>query len=147
MHFKTMGLVLLGVLLFGLSSLAGGQRPVPTAPVPGPAPIGKGNPAKPKGQSCAQQAGISKATMQERRSIMESTRAEVEAICAEPISDAEKLEKIREIRRAAKERMNALITSEELQKLEECQKARAGQHTGAHPAVSHPGGPCAESPH
>jgi hypothetical protein len=43
--------------------------------------------------------------------------------------------------------MNALVTSEELQKLEECQKARAGQHTGAHPAASHPGGPCAESPH
>jgi hypothetical protein len=43
--------------------------------------------------------------------------------------------------------MNALITSEQLQKLEECQKARGGQHTGAHPAAPHPGGPCAESPH
>jgi hypothetical protein len=84
--------------------------------------------------------------MRQRRSIMESTRAQVEAICAQSISDAEKLEKIREIRRAAKEQMNALITSEQLQKLEECQKARAGQHTGAHPGVSHPAGPCKQSP-
>jgi hypothetical protein len=78
---------------------------------------------------------------------MEGARAQVAAVCAEPISDAEKLEKIREIRRAERERMNALITSEQLQKLEECEKARGGKHTGAHPAASHPGGPCAESPH
>jgi len=146
MHFKTMGLVLLGVFLFGLSSLAGGQRPVPTLPVPGQTPIGRQNPAKPKNQSCAQEAGISKATMQERRSIMESARAQVEAVCAQPISDAEKLEKIREIRRAEKERLNALITSEQLEKLEECRKARGGEHEGAHPRTSHPGGPCAQSP-
>jgi len=82
--------------------------------------------------------------MQERRSIRESTRAEVEAICAQPISEAEKLEKIRQIRRAARERMNALITSEQLQKLEECEKGHAAQHTGTHPQTS--AGPCSESP-
>ena len=146
MHFKTMGLVLPGVFLFGLSSLAGGQRPVATQPGSGQTQIGKRNPGNPKEPSCAQEAGISGATMRQRRSIMESTRAQVEAICAQSISDAEKLEKIREIRRAAKEQMNALITSEQLQKLEECQKARAGQHTGAHPGVSHPAGPCKQSP-
>jgi hypothetical protein len=147
MHFKTMGLVLPGAFLFGLSSLAGGQRPVPTLPVPGQAQTGKRNPGNRKEPSCAQEAGISQATMRERRSIMESTRAQVEAICAESISDQEKLEKIREIRRAAKERMDALITSEQLQKLEECRKARGEEHTGAHPRTSHPAGPCAESPH
>jgi hypothetical protein len=145
MHFKTMGLVLGGVFLFGLSPLAGGQRPAPTLPGPGQAQTGKKNPSKTKEPSCAQEAGISQATMQQRRSIMESTRAQVQAICAQSISDAEKLEKIREIRRAAKQQMDALISSEQLQKLEECQKARGGQHAGAHPRTSHPGGPCAQS--
>jgi hypothetical protein len=77
---------------------------------------------------------------------MESTRAQVEAICAESISDQEKREKIREIRRAAAERMNALITTDQLKKLQECQKARSEEHMGTH-AVSHPAGPCTQSGH
>jgi Spy/CpxP family protein refolding chaperone len=152
MHIKTMGLVLAGAFLFGLSSLAGGQRPVPTLSVPGQAQTGKmtlpgkKNPGNPKEPSCAQEAGISKAAMQERRSIMESTRAQVEAVCAESISDQEKREKIREIRRAAAERMDALITPEQLKKLQECQKARSGERMATH-GVSHPAGPCTQSGH
>jgi len=150
MHFKIMGLVLLGVFVFGLASLAGGQRPVAAPPAGGQgqtgatSTLGRKNPGNPKQQSCAQEAGISQATIQQRRSIMESTRAQVQAVCAQSISDAEKLEKIRKIRRAAKQQLDALISSEQLQKLEECQKARGGQHTGAHPRAPHPGGPCAQ---
>ena len=151
MHFKIMGLVLLGVFVFGLASLAGGQRPVSAPPAAGQAPTGtipptgKQSPGNPRQPSCAQEAGISQATLQQRRSIMENTRAQVEAVCAQPISDAEKMQKIREIRKAAREQMNGLISSEQLQKLEECQKSRAAQHPVAHPRVAHPGGPCAQS--
>jgi len=149
MHFKTTGLVLLGVFLFGLASLAGGQRPVATQPGQAPtgtiSPVGKKNPGNQKQPSCAQEAGISQATIQQRRSIMENTRAQVEAVCAQSISDAEKMEKIRAIRKAAREQMNGLISSEQLQKLEECQKSRAAQHPVAHPRMAHPGGPCAQS--
>jgi hypothetical protein len=42
--------------------------------------------------------------------------------------------------------LDALITPEQLQKLQECQKARGGQHPAAHPRAPHPGGPCAQSP-
>jgi len=151
MHFKSTGLILLVVFVFGLASLAGGQRPVATQPGAGQAPtgtispIGKKNTGNQKQPSCAQEAGISQATIQQRRSIMENTRAQVEAVCAQPISDAEKMQKIREIRKAAREQMNGLISSDQLQKLEECQKARAAQHPVAHPRVAHPGGPCAQS--
>ena len=152
MHFKSTGLILLVVFVFGLASLAGGQRPVAAPPGTGQAPtgtlspVGKKNSTNQKQPSCAQEAGISQATIQQRRSIMENTRAQVEAVCAQSISDAEKLEKIREIRRAAKQQLDALITPEQLQKLQECQKARAGQHPAAHPRAPHPGGPCAQSP-
>jgi len=151
MRFKTTGLVLLGVFLLGLASLAGGQRPVAAPPGTGQAPtgtlspVGKKNSTNQKQPSCAQEAGISQATIQQRRSIMENTRAQVEAVCAQSISDKEKMEKIREIRKAAREQMNGLISSEQLQKLEECQKSRAAQHPVAHPRVAHPGGPCAQS--
>src|SRR5207248_10879066 len=62
-------------------------------------------PAKPRQEPCWKQVGISQAVVNQRRSITENTRAEVQAVCADSsLSDQQKRTKIREIHQSAKER-------------------------------------------
>ena len=130
---------------------AGPQRLMAQAARPA-APGGAGNrpspttkPNTPKQEPCWQQAGISKAAMQERRSIEESTRAQIEAVCAQSdLTDKEKREKIHEIREAAKQRMGGLISPQEEEALKACQKSR-GMNATPHPKGG--GGPCTQLGH
>ena len=100
----------------------------------------------PKQPPCWQEAGISKATMEERRSIQERRRAEIEEVCSQTsLTDQEKMQRIREINQAAKQQLAGLITPEQEEKLKACNKGR----TSSHPAsgTSHTGGPCAQFGH
>jgi apolipoprotein N-acyltransferase len=104
---------------------------------------GDQQPASKKIEPCWEQAGISKSVMEERKSIQESTRSQVQAVCSETnLTEQQKREKIRQIRRTAQEKVNAIISPAEREQLETCQRARhaSSPHTGGHPAG---GDPCA----
>jgi len=137
----------LGLVILATGSqrlLAQAVRPV-TPTEPSHDPIPKTNPKAPQKEPCWQQAGISKTAMEERRRIQESTRAQIEAVCAQTdLTDKEKREKIHEIREAAQQKMASLITPQQEEELKSCQKARAGNST-PHPHAS--GGPCAQLGH
>jgi hypothetical protein len=125
MHLRRSIFVILSVGLFALVC-AGDQQP-----------------ASQKIEPCWEQAGISKSVMEQRKSIQASTRSQVQAVCSETnLTEQQKREKIRQIRRAAQEKVNAMISPAEREQLETCQRARhaSSPHTGGHPAG---GDPCA----
>src|SRR5215472_6547031 len=77
--------------------------------------------ASQKTEPCWEQAGISKSVIEQRRSIQESTRSEIQAVCSEPnLSEEQKREKIHQIRQAAREKADAMISPAERQHLEAC---------------------------
>jgi len=105
-----------------------------------------------KQKPCWQEAGISQAALNERRSIQQSVRAQVEAVCSQSgLTDQERRQKIAEIHKAAQQQVAGLITPQQQEALNACNRARAGN------AVPHPhvpgggphlgGGPCAQFGH
>ncbi len=100
----------------------------------------------PRQTPCWEEAGISKSAMERRRQIQQSTRAQVEGVCADSaLSMQQKREKIREIRQRARQEMEGLVTPQQQEALRACQQARSG---GGHPGLGgHAGGgtgPCGE---
>ena len=129
MHRRTRIYAILFVGLFALIS-RGAQQPA------------KGS-ASQKTEPCWERAGISKSAIEQRRSIQESTRSEIQAVCSQPnLSEEQKREKIHQIRQAAREKADAMISPAERQQLEACQHAHhaGGPKMGGHPAG---GDPCA----
>jgi hypothetical protein len=102
---------------------------------------------RPRQIPCWEEAGISKAAIEQRRQIERSTRAEVEAVCAESgLTAQQRHEKIREIRQRAKQEMEGLISPQQQEALKACQQERS---RGGHPGVGGHGsgvGPCGEMP-
>ena len=128
-----------GIVLFASSLFA--QTPVPRSGVIRRAP-------RPHQIPCWEQVGISKAAIEQRRQVEQSTRAQVEAVCAESgLSIEQKHEKIREIRQHARQEMESLITPQQQEALMACQQERS---RGGHPGVGGHGGggvgPCGEMP-
>ncbi len=98
-------------------------------------------------EPCWEQAGVSKAAMEQRRGIERSTKAQFESVCADSTLTAQqKHAKIREIREHARQEMEALVSPEQREAIRSCQKARNGER---HPGGGmHRGGegPCGEMP-
>lgn len=141
------------LFIFAVASLLAQQFGVPGAKVLAQAspaqsrpPVGSGRAARPKEPPCWEVAGIPQTVMERHRSIQEGMRAQVQAVCRDTsLGEPQKLEKIREIRQAANEESNALVSPEQREKLKQCQMAR--QHGGGpHPGgvrPPHPSDPCA----
>jgi len=96
---------------------------------------------------CWEQAGISKAAMEQRKQIQQNTRSQVEGVCANSsLTMQQKQQRIREIHQQAHQESEALITPEQQQAMKACQQSRAASH----PSVPHAGhagtGPCGEMP-
>src|SRR3974390_2409026 len=98
--FRTrFALTVAGLFLVVLANVVWAQ----SAPVrvPNPAPGHPG--ATPKQEPCWQVAGISKSAMDQRRSIQQGVRSQVEAACADSsLTAQQRSEKIREIHQQAK---------------------------------------------
>ena len=96
-------------------------------------------------EPCWQQAGISESAKEQRDAVASDRRSQVEAVCADTsLTPQQKQQKIHQIRKEAKQKIDALITPDQEQQLQACQKERAANHPGA-PAIHHPGaGPCGE---
>lgn len=126
-----------------------------TRPLP---PVRLGTPATPRARAntpkqvpCWEEAGISKAAIDERRSIQQSRQAEVEAVCLQAgLTDQQKRERIREINQATQQKLAGLISPAQQDKLKACNQARAGAHPGVGHVSGAPhagGGPCAQFGH
>jgi len=78
--------------------------------------------------------------MEQHHSIEQSIHAQMAEVCSDgTLTSQQKLEKIREIRKAGHEQMEGLLTGDQRSKLESCRTSRKAAHAG------HPGnGPCAE---
>lgn len=99
-------------------------------------------------EPCWEVAGISKSTMDQRRSLAQGTRSQVQSVCGDStLTASQKREKIRQIREEAKMQEERLISQEQLQALHSCQTARGHSPTGVHPSGGHgTSGPCGELP-
>jgi hypothetical protein len=164
MKLKRVASMMLLVTLFGLPGLAANQLTpgVKQRPALPPAGSAAASPLKPvhkaqaqgntkTQQPCWQEVGISRAAIDQRRSIEQSTRLEIEGICGRPgLTDAERRAKIAEIRQSAQAQINAVISPEQRASLNACNKSRqpsSGARPGAGGGVPHPGGgPCAVFP-
>lgn len=99
---------------------------------------------------CWQEAGVSKAAMEQRQAIQRKTKSEVEAVCAETsLTPQQRQQKIQQIHQQAKQEMDALVSPQQLEAMKSCQMSR--NHGGAHPGGGHPvagggHGPCGELP-
>jgi hypothetical protein len=123
---------LLALLLLSLPAFAQFRRPALTG--------------RPHEEPCWQVAGIPKSAIEERQAIARQTRAQVEAVCADhSLSAQERQQKIREIHQQAKLKSEGLVTPQQQEALQACQKERATSHR---PAIGvHRGGgtgPCGE---
>ena len=101
--------------------------------------------ARVREEPCWQQVGISESAKQQRDAVASDRRSQVEAVCADTsLTPQQKQQKIHEIRKEAKQKIDALITPEQEQQLQACQKERSANRPSA-PTVHHPGaGPCGE---
>ncbi len=138
------------------ASLAAQQQPT-AAPKASPNAQARRGPTRenqkvrrPQQEPCWKEVGISPGVMEQRKSIEESARAQVRGVCSESsLSEQEKREKIREIRKSAHEQTMALMSPDQRARLQECQRARqhnAGGRLGGAALPGHPhlSDPCAE---
>jgi Spy/CpxP family protein refolding chaperone len=95
-------------------------------------------------EPCWQKVGITQEVKDQRDQIARDTRSQVEQVCADSsLNDQQKKQKIHEIHQDAKQKSQGLMSPQQLEELQACQKERAGSHpTSA--GMQHGGGPCAE---
>src|SRR5581483_2142759 len=95
-------------------------------------------------EPCWQQVGISQDAIQQRDQIARDRHTQVESVCADTsLTPKQQKEKIKEIRQQAKGKMDAVITPEQEQQLQACQKERAGNVNHTSTPAAHPdSGPC-----
>jgi len=124
----------------------------PASPVP---------PPRAHQEPCWRQAGLDRSVMEQRRSIELEAHSQVKAVCENSsLTPPQKHQQIREIRQAAKQKSDALITADQRSALQSCQQARTeyraeGAHHGGDPCGGHeadsgpvsaePGGPAGKA--
>jgi hypothetical protein len=94
-------------------------------------------------EPCWQQVGISRDVFEQRKAVELDTRSQVQGVCADSsLNDQQKKQKIHEIHQELKQKLSGLMTEQQQQDLQACQKERAASHPAA-AGVQHAGGdPC-----
>ena len=144
MIFATLPLVAQQRVPDRLATVAGTQVPTMHPPI-----AGRRARTTPKQEPCWQEAGIAKGAMQQRRSIEQSTRSEVESVCANnALTPQQRREQIRAIRERSRQQIDALISPQQREALRACQQSRGKGHVGGgggfHGGGGHGEGPCGE---
>jgi len=99
-------------------------------------------------EPCWQVAGVSKATMEQRRALSQQSRQEVEAVCTDAaLTAAQKQARIREIHQQEHQRIDALISPAQREAMHACQQERGGGMGGGGNLLGGGGeGPCGARP-
>jgi len=117
--------------------------PVPHVQIPGASV--RRVPAHPQQPPCYEVAGVSKAAVQERQNVARAANARVEAVCANAsLTPQQRAQEIRQIREQQRAEMNAIVTPQQQEAINACNKAR---HPNPVANAPHPGparGPCGE---
>ena len=131
--------MLAGIILsIPLAENASAQVTVHNGPVTAP-----GTARRARVEPCWEVAGVSKAALQQRRSIAQQARQEVEAVCANSsLSMQQKRRQIQQIHERERQEIEAIITPAQQEAMRSCQEERHGAHGGGH--VGSHGGPCGE---
>jgi Spy/CpxP family protein refolding chaperone len=96
-------------------------------------------------EPCWKQVGISESAKEQRDAIASDRRSQVESVCADTsLSPQQKQQKIHKIRQEAKQKIDGVITPEQEQQLQACQKERSPGHPVTGGAHHSGGGPCGE---
>jgi hypothetical protein len=127
-----------------VATAAGRQIPNTRPPI-----AGRRTNTTPKQEPCWQEAGISKGAMQQRRSIEQSTRAEVQSLCANgSLTPQQRREQIRAVRERSHQQLDALISPQQREAVKTCQQSRGKGHLGGgggfHGGGGRGEGPCGE---
>ncbi|PYV80994.1 MAG: hypothetical protein DMG93_16945, partial [Acidobacteria bacterium] len=94
-------------------------------------------------EPCWQQVGISKDVIDQRKAVELDTRSQVQAVCADSsLNDQQKKQKIHEIHQESKQKVAGLMTEQQQQDLQSCQKERAANHPAPAGMQHGGGGPC-----
>lgn len=153
MHSKSgLAILVLFVTLpvFSQQRLPGPMATAGSAQVPAnhPPVMGRRANKTPRQEPCWQEAGISKGAMQQRKSIEQSTRGEIQSVCANSsLTPQQRREQIRAIRQRKRQQIDALISPQQREALKACQESRAKGHPGPggfHGGGGHGEGPCGE---
>jgi hypothetical protein len=100
-------------------------------------------------EPCWQEAGVSKAAMEQRRSIEQSVRGQVASVCANSsLTPQQRQQQIRQIHEQARQQMEALISPQQQEAIKSCQASRGHGGIGVHVGGGGHGGmgPCGEMP-
>jgi hypothetical protein len=110
---------------------------------PGPRPV-----QRVRQERCWQEAGVSKAAMEQRRSIEQSVRGQIASVCANSsLTPQQRQQQIRQIREQARQQMEALISPQQQEAMKSWQASRGHGGGGVHVGGGHGGmGPCGEMP-
>ncbi len=132
--------LLLGAVF--LSAVPGNMSAqIAARPVP---PSGGNGTTHAKQEPCWKVAGVSRAALQERRSITLQARQEVEGVCANSsLSAQQKQQQIKQIHQQEKQRLEGVITPAQQEAIRSCQAGR-GHGGGGHMGGGGHGGPCGE---
>jgi Spy/CpxP family protein refolding chaperone len=129
------------IFLSALSGNAAAQvapRPLPPSATPGTA-------RPPKQEPCWQIAGVSRAALQERRSITQQARQQVEGVCANSsLSAQQKRQEIQQIHQKEKQQLEGLITPAQQEAMRSCQAGRGHGGGGGGHMGGGGHGPCGE---
>jgi hypothetical protein len=135
----------LSALLAGII-LAAALAKNAVAQVPTRGPVSGGGPATkpPRQEPCWQVAGVSKAVLNQRRSIQQQTRQEVLSVCGNSsLSIQQKRQEIQQIHQRERQEIEAIISPTQQEEMRTCQEQRHGVHGGGG-HVGGGGGPCGE---
>ncbi len=100
-------------------------------PVRPPIQVGRRPGRTARQEPCWQQAGISKGALQQRKSLEQSARAEIQSVCANSsLTPQQRREQIRAIHERTRQQVDALISPQQREALRACQEARSGGHAG-----------------
>jgi hypothetical protein len=135
--------LLAGILLSAsLVENTNAQIPVRTGPPTSTNPVAK----PPRQEPCWQVAGVTRAALQQRRSIEQRGRAEIQSVCANSsLSLQQKRQQIRQIHERQRQEIDGIISISQQEAMKSCQESRhgGGHGGGGHVGGGH-GGPCGE---
>jgi hypothetical protein len=137
----------LSALLAGIILAAAlAENAVAQAPIRGPVTGGGGpTPRPPRQEPCWQVAVVSKAALNQRRSIQQQTRQEVLSVCGNSsLSIQQKRQEIQQIHQRERQEIEAIISPTQQEEMRTCQEQRHGVHGGGGGHVGGGGGPCGE---
>lgn len=110
------------------------------------APLRSGTGSPSHQPPCWQQVGISKGVIEQRRSVEQNTRAQLESVCSDSsLTPQQKHQKIKELRLQARQQIDAIITPQQQEELKACNAQRATNRAAPLPRPVTGGlGPCGE---